>query len=264
LKTVVKEFERYKITGLTGVNTLYNALVHNEDFKKVDLSALEYSSAGGTALQQAVAEKWIEVTKTEIGEGYGMTEASPVITSSPKGLARIGYVGIPIPSTDIRIVDDSGNPVHTGQRGEIQVKGPQVMKGYYQKPEATAKTIVDGWLCTGDIGIMDEEGYLKIVDRKKDMILVSGFNVFPNEIEDVISMHPKVLEVGAVGVEDEKSGEVVKVYIVKKDKSLDKDEVIQHCRENLTGYKIPKQIEFMKELPKSTVGKILRRELRDR
>ena len=264
LKTITKEFERYKITGMTGVNTLYNALSNNEDFKKVDLSAFDFASAGGTALQQAVAEKWTAVTNSEIGEGYGMTETSPVITSSPKGLSKLGYAGIPVPSTDIRIVDDAGNPVEIGQSGEIQVKGPQVMKGYYKRPEETAKTITpDGWLNTGDVGMLSQEGYLKIVDRKKDMILVSGFNVYPNEIEDVIAMNPKVLEVAAIGVPCEKSGEKVKVFIVKSDKSLTEKEVLDHCRENLTGYKVPKVIEFKEDLPKSTVGKILRRELRE-
>lgn len=264
LKTITKEFERYKITGMTGVNTLYNALSNDEGFKSVDLSSFDFASAGGTALQKAVAEKWTAVTNSEIGEGYGMTEASPVITSSPKGLAILGYAGIPVPSTDIRILDESGNPLDIGQSGEIQAKGPQVMKGYYKRPEETANTITsDGWLNTGDIGFLNEQGYLKIVDRKKDMILVSGFNVFPNEIEDVIAMNPKVLEVAAIGVPSEKSGEKVKVFIVKNDKSLTEQEVLDHCRENLTGYKVPKEIEFKKELPKSTVGKILRRELRD-
>lgn len=264
LSTVVKEFNRYKITGLTGVNTLYNALCNNEDFKQVDFSSLEFASAGGTALQSAVADKWEKVTGKIIGEGYGMTEASPVITSSPRDIIKLGTVGVPVPSTDIRIVDDNGVDQEIGNRGEILVKGPQVMKGYYNRPEATAETITsDGWLKTGDIGIMDEKGYLRIVDRKKDMILVSGFNVYPNEIEDVIATHPKVLEVAAIGIPDEKSGEVVKVFIVKSDKSLNEDEIIAHCRENLTGYKIPKQVEFKKELPKSNVGKILRRELRE-
>ncbi len=264
LSTVVKEFTRYKITGLTGVNTLYNALNNNEDFKKLDFSHLEFASAGGTALQSAVANDWKILTGNLIGEGYGMTEASPVITSSPRDIIKLGTVGIPVPSTNVRIVSDDGEVMPIGERGEIQVQGPQVMKGYYNRPEETANTITaDGWLNTGDIGIMDESGYLRIVDRKKDMILVSGFNVYPNEIEDVISMHPKVLEVAAIGVPDDKSGEVVKVFIVKSDKSLKEDEVIAHCKENLTGYKVPKQIEFKDDLPKSNVGKILRRELRD-
>jgi len=264
LKTVVKEFNRYQITGLTGVNTLYNALLNNEEFRQVDLSAVEFASAGGTALQKSVADRWEALAGNVIGEGYGMTETSPVITSSPRDLIIVGTVGIPVPSTDVRLVDEAGSVVATGERGEIQVKGPQVMKGYYNRPEETAKTITpEGWLNTGDIGIMDEKGYLKIVDRKKDMILVSGFNVYPNEIEDVVSLHPKVLEAAAIGIPDEKSGEVVKIFVVKKDKSLDKDELIQHCRENLTGYKVPKHIEFKDDLPKSNVGKILRRQLRD-
>ena len=264
LSTVVKEFTRYKITGLTGVNTLYNALNNNEDFKKLDFTHLEFASAGGTALQSAVANEWKELTGNLIGEGYGMTEASPVITSSPRDIIKLGTVGIPVPSTNVRIVSDDGTVMPIGERGEIQVQGPQVMKGYYNRPEETANTITaDGWLNTGDIGIMDESGYLRIVDRKKDMILVSGFNVYPNEIEDVISLHPKVMEVAAIGVPDDKSGEVVKVFIVKSDKSLKEDEVIAHCKENLTGYKVPKQIEFKDDLPKSNVGKILRRELRD-
>jgi len=263
LSTVVKEFTRYKITGLTGVNTLYNALNNNEDFKKLDFAALEFASAGGTALQSAVADEWKSITGNLIGEGYGMTEASPVITSSPRDIIKLGTVGVPVPSTDVRIVSDDDQIISIGERGEIQVKGPQVMKGYYNRPEETANTLTsDGWLKTGDIGIMDEQGYLRIVDRKKDMILVSGFNVFPNEIEDVLGQHPKVLEAAAIGVPDEKSGEVVKVFIVKSDKSLKEAEVIEYCRENLTGYKVPKQIEFRDDLPKSNVGKILRRELR--
>lgn len=263
LSTVVKEFTRYKITGLTGVNTLYNALNNNEDFKKLDFDDLEFASAGGTALQSAVANQWQDLTGNLIGEGYGMTEASPVITSSPRDIIKLGTVGVPVPSTDIRIVSDDDKIMTFGERGEIQVKGPQVMKGYYNRPEETANTLTeDGWLKTGDIGIMDEQGYLRIVDRKKDMILVSGFNVFPNEIEDVLGQHPKILEAAAIGVPDEKSGEVVKVFIVKSDKSLKEKEVIEYCRENLTGYKVPKQIEFKKDLPKSNVGKILRRELR--
>jgi len=264
LKTVVKEFERYEITGMTGVNTLYNALLNFEPFRNTNLSKLQFMSAGGTALQQNVAKEWFDLTGVEITEGFGMTETSPVVSMNPKGGIKMGTVGIPVPSTDVRIVNDEGTPVAQGESGEIQVKGPQVMKGYYNRPEATAKTITsEGWLNTGDIGVFDEEGYLKIVDRKKDMILVSGFNVYPNEIEDVINLHPKVLEVAAIGVPSEKSGECVKVYIIKKDSSLDKDEVIQHCRENLTGYKVPKEVEFRDELPKSTVGKILRRKLKE-
>ena len=264
LDTVVKEFKRYEITGMSGVNTLYNALLNHEPFRQANLSKLNLMAAGGTALQQNVAKEWEELTGKRISEGYGMTEASPVVTMNPKNLTKLGTVGIPVPSTEVRLVDDSGNEVAKGERGEIQVRGPQVMKGYYNRPEETAKTITEeGWLNTGDIGLFDEDSFLKIVDRKKDMILVSGFNVFPNEIEDVINLHPKVLEAAAVGVESDRSGECVKVFIVKKDKSLDKDEIIQHCKENLTGYKVPKHVEFRDDLPKSNVGKILRRKLKE-
>ncbi len=265
LSSVIKEFKRYKVTGMTGVNTLFNALNNHPDFKSLDFSSMVVANAGGTALQNAVANEWEQITGIKIAEGYGMTEASPVVTTNPKGGVRVGTIGVPVPSTDVRIVDEQGQPVPTGTSGELQVKGPQVMKGYYNRPDETAKTITaDGWLNTGDIAVMEEDGYFKIVDRKKDMILVSGFNVFPNEIEDVIAAHPKVDEVAAVGIPDEKSGEVVKVFVTIKDSTLTKDELIQYCRENLTGYKVPKQVEFMKELPKSTVGKILRRELRDK
>ncbi len=265
LKTVIKAFKDYPISMMTGVNTLFNALNHHPDFQKLDFSHLKITIGGGTAVQRAVAEKWKQVTGCALSEGYGMTEASPVITCNPlDGSTRLGSIGLPVPSTDVRIVNDSGEVVGLGEIGEIQAKGPQVMKGYYNRPEATAETIKDGWLCTGDIGKMDEEGFFYIVDRKKDMILVSGFNVYPNEIEDVLAMHPKVLESAAIGVPDAKSGEVVKVFVVKKDNSLTKDELINFARENLTGYKVPKQVEFLKELPKSNVGKILRRVLRDR
>ncbi len=264
LNTVIKEFDRYKITGMTGVNTLYNALLNNEDFRKADWSHLQFIAAGGTALQKSVAIKWQELTGKEISEGYGMTEASPVVSSNPKGAMRLGTVGVPVPSTEVRIIDENGGVLPIGEVGEIQVRGPQVMKGYYKKPDETAKTITsDGWLNTGDIGQLSEDGYLSIVDRKKDMIIVSGFNVYPNEIEDVVSLHSKVLECAAIGIPSEKSGECVKVFVVKKDKSLKEDELIQHCRENLTGYKVPKEVEFRDELPKTNVGKILRRALKE-
>jgi long-chain acyl-CoA synthetase len=249
---------------ITGVNTLFNALTNNAEFLKLDFSKLKISTGGGMAVQKAVAEKWQQITGCYLSEGYGMTESSPVATSNPyDGSGKIGSIGIPLPSTDLRIVDDQGNVVGPNQIGEIQIKGPQVMKGYYNNPEETAKTIVDGWLITGDIGLMHEDGYFQIVDRKKDMILVSGFNVYPNEVEDVIATHPKVLEVAAVGVEDAKSGEAVKVFIVKRDKSLSKEEVIAHCKENLTAYKVPRMVEFRDELPKTNVGKILRRVLKE-
>ena len=264
MKTVVKEFERYEINGMTGVNTLYKALANFPAFQKTNYKSLTFAAAGGTALQRAVAEEWKELTGCTISEGYGMTETSPVVTSNPKGNTKLGTAGIPVPSTNVRIMMENGEIGTTGDIGEIQVQGPQVMKGYYNNPEATAKTISpDGWLSTGDIGKLDEQGYLQIVDRKKDMILVSGFNVYPNEVEDVVCLHAKVLECAAIGIEDERSGECVKIYVVKKDKSLKEDELIKHCKENLTGYKVPKQVEFRKELPKTNVGKILRRKLKE-
>jgi long-chain acyl-CoA synthetase len=263
LSSVIKEFKTRPITLMTGVNTLFNALLNQKDFKNLEFKSLKIALGGGMAVQTAVAEKWKAITGCELSEGYGMTEASPVVTINPLGKCKLGFIGLPIPSTDVRIADDNGNVLPQGVIGELQVKGPQVMKGYFNKPEETANTIKDGWLCTGDMALMDEDGFFKIVDRKKDMILVSGFNVYPNEIEDVIAMHPKVLEVAAIGIPDEKSGEVVKIFVVKKDKSLKEDELIQYCRENLTGYKVPKQVQFVKDLPKSNVGKILRRELRD-
>lgn len=264
LKTILKEFERYQVTGMSGINTLFNALNNFEAFKQMDFSKFSLVASGGTSLQKDVALKWQEITGCEISEGYGMTEASPVITTNPHGQIRLGTVGTPVPSTDVRIVDDAGNVLPIGEVGEIQTKGPQVMKGYYNRPEETRNTLsADGWLSTGDIGQFSEDGYLSIVDRKKDMILVSGFNVYPNEIEEVVGLHPKVLESAAIGVKSDKSGECVKVFVVKKDKSLSKEEIIQHCKENLTGYKVPKEVEFKEELPKSNVGKILRRKLKD-
>jgi long-chain acyl-CoA synthetase len=264
LPSVVKALKSYDVTLITGVNTLFNALVNHSDFQEVDFSSLKITVGGGMAVQRAVAENWQRVTGCFLSEGYGMTEASPVVTVNPlDGSGRLGTIGLPLPSTDVRIVDEQGNVLGAEQVGEIQVKGPQVMKGYYNRVDETNSTIRQGWLCTGDIGKMLPDGFFQIVDRKKDMILVSGFNVFPNEVEDVISGHPKVLEVAAVGVPDDKSGEVVKAFVVKKDSSLTKEEVISYCRENLTGYKVPKQVEFRQELPKTNVGKILRRALRD-
>jgi len=263
LKSVIKEFKKNDITLMTGINTLFNALLNHEDFRALDFSSLRATVGGGMAVQVAVAEEWKKVTGVTLTEGYGMTESSPVVSVNPiDGSARLGTIGMPVPSTDIRIVDEDGKDVESGIAGELWVKGPQVMKGYFKRPEETANTIKDGWLATGDIATMDHDGYLKIVDRKKDMILVSGFNVFPNEIEEVIVAHPKVNEVAAVGKADPKSGEVVRVCIVKKDKSLTEKEIIEYCRENMTGYKVPKVVDFMKELPKSGVGKILRKDLR--
>lgn len=264
IDSVIKTLKSYPFSMITGVNTLFNALLNHKDISTVDFSKLRVTCGGGMAIQRPVAEKWQEVTGCFLAEAFGMTEASPGVTANPfDGTGKLSSIGIPIPSTDVRIVDENGNVLGPNQAGEIQVKGPQVMKGYYNRPEATAETIKDGWLCTGDIGLMEEDGFFKIVDRKKDMILVSGFNVYPNEIEETIAGHPKVLEVAAVGVPDEKSGEVVKVFVVKKDPSLTESEVLAYCKENMTGYKIPKQIEFRNELPKTNVGKILRRHLRD-
>jgi long-chain acyl-CoA synthetase len=264
LPSLMKEFDQYNITCMTGVNTLFNALLHREGFARLNFGSFKFALGGGMAVQKSVAEQWHKVTGNPLVEGYGMTESSPVASVNPlDGSGKLGSIGLPLSSTDMRIVDDSGRTLPAGEVGEILIKGPQVMKGYYNRPEATAETIKDGWLCTGDIGMMHTDGYFQIVDRKKDMILVSGFNVFPNEIEEVIAAHAKVLECAAVGQRNEKSGEVVKIFIVKKDKSLTEKEIIAYCRENLTGYKVPKTVEFRKDLPKSNVGKILRRALRE-
>lgn len=261
----VAELKKYPFTALTGVNTLFNALVNSDDFSQLDFSRLKLSIGGGMAVQKAVADKWQAITKTRLLEGYGLTEASPLLTCCPYNLDGYnGSIGFPAPSTLIQIRDDDGKVLAQGETGELFGKGPQVMKGYWQRPEETAKVIdTDGWLATGDIGYMDEKGFFYIVDRKKDMILVSGFNVFPNEVEEVVALHPKVIEVAAVGVPNDASGELVKVFVVAKDKSLTAEDIIKHCRIHLTGYKVPKLVEFRDELPKTNVGKILRRELRD-
>jgi long-chain acyl-CoA synthetase len=264
LKTVVKAFDKYPITLVTGVNTLFNALANYKPFRKLDFGTLKVSVAGGMALQKSVSDLWFTVTGNRISEGYGLTETSPAACINPiDGTGRTNSIGMPIPSTDMRIVDNEGNPLPVETRGEIQIKGPQVMTGYFNRPMETEQVLKDGWFSTGDIGIMGADGYFSIVDRKKDMINVSGFNVFPNEIESVIVSHPKVLEAAAIGVPHEKSGECVKAYIVKKDDSLTEDELIQFCRENLTGYKVPKEVVFRKDLPKTNVGKILRRKLKE-
>lgn len=260
----VKELKKHDWTVMTGVNTLFNALLNDEEFRKLDFSKVRCVIGGAMAIQKAVAEKWQEVTGNLLVEGYGLTESSPVASANLlEGKARIGTIGIPVPSTDMKLCDDQGNEVPQGERGEINIKGPQVMQGYYNRPEETANVLKDGWLRTGDVAVMGEDGYFTIVDRIKDMILVSGFNVYPNEVEDVIASHPKVLEVAAIGVPDEKSNEAVKVFIVKKDPSLTALEVKEFCAEELTGYKKPKHIEFRDELPKTNVGKILRRALRE-
>ncbi|MEW5887903.1 MAG: long-chain-fatty-acid--CoA ligase FadD [Pseudomonadota bacterium] len=261
----VKELGKYKFTTLTGVNTLFNALLNDPNFAKLDFSSLRITLGGGMAVQKAVAERWKQVTGTPLIEAYGLTETSPAATINPLDLKEYnGSIGLPVPSTEIAIRDEEGHDLPIGEAGEICIRGPQVMKGYYNRPEETAKVIMaDGFLRTGDVGIMDEKGFVRIVDRKKDMILVSGFNVYPNEIEAVVAMHPGVLEVAAVGVPDEKSGEAVKIFVVKKDPNLTAEALIAHCKENLTGYKVPKLVEFRTELPKTNVGKILRRALRD-
>lgn len=261
----INDMRKYPFTILTGVNTLFNALIHHPQIKKVDFSHVKVCVAGAMALQKAVKEKWTEVTGTNLIEGYGLTETSPVACCNPiDGTDRVGTIGLPLPDTDLKLIDDEGNDVTwLGKPGEIWIKGPQVMKGYYNRPDETAKIMKDGWVATGDVGLMDSDGFAKIVDRKKDMILVSGFNVYPNEVEDVIAKNPKVLEVAAIGVPDEHSGEVVKVVIVKKDPSLTEQEVIDYAKKYLTNYKIPKHVEFRTELPKTNVGKVLRRALRD-
>jgi len=261
----IKELRSYRINIFPAVNTLYNGLLNNPDFASVDFSGLLVCPAGGMAAQKPVADKWLALTGTPIVEGYGLSETSPVVTANRCDISAFtGTIGLPLPSTEVRILDEAGNPVPFGTAGEIAVRGPQVMAGYWQRPDETAKVMTpDGFFKTGDIGIMDDKGYTRIVDRKKDMIIVSGFNVYPNEVEEVVMSHPGVLEVACVGVPDQHSGEAVKLYVVKKNAALSKEEVLAYCKEQLTGYKRPKFIEFRETLPKTNVGKILRRELRD-
>ena len=261
----VKELAKHKYSIITGVNTLYNALLHHPEFAKLDFSSVRLAVGGGMAVQKAVAERWKQVTGTPLIEGYGLTETAPSATANPLNITEYtGSIGVAMPSTDIALRDDAGKDVAIGQAGEICIKGPQVMTGYWQRADETAKVLgPDGFLRTGDIGIMDEKGYIRIVDRKKDMILVSGFNVYPNEIEQVVATHPGVLECAAIGVPDEHSGEVPKVFVVKKDPQLTEQDVLEHCKKELTGYKRPKHVEFRTELPKTNVGKILRRALRE-
>ncbi len=261
----VKELKNSGFTALTGVNTLFNGLLNTPGFEEVDFSRLHMTLGGGMAVQRAVAERWKKVTGCTLAEAYGLTETSPAVCINPLDLKEYnGSIGLPVPSTDVAIWSEDGRPLPVGEVGELMVRGPQVMKGYWQRPEETAMVLgADGWLHTGDIAKMDENGYFYIVDRKKDMILVSGFNVYPNEVEDVVMEHPGVLEVAAVGVPDEHSGEIVKLFVVRKDPKLSVDDLQQFCHDRLTGYKRPKVIEFRDDLPKSNVGKILRRELRD-
>ena len=265
LPTFVKDLGKYRFTGFVWLNTLFVALCNNEDFRKLDFSSLKATFSGGMALQLAAAERWQQVTGCEICEGFGMTETSPVVSVNPFGGIQIGTIGIPMPSTLCKVIDDEGNDLPVGAIGELCVKGPQVMKGYWQRQEATDEILdAEGWLKTGDIGIIQDDGYMRIVDRKKDMILVSGFNVYPNELEDVLATLPGVLQCAAIGVPDEKSGEAIKLFVVvKPGESLTKEQVMQHMHDNVTGYKRPKTVEFRDSLPTTNVGKILRRELRD-
>ena len=265
LPSMIKDLANHRFTGFVGLNTLFVALCNNEDFRKLDFSALKATFSGGMALQLASAERWKEVTGCAVCEGFGMTETSPVATVNPFNAIQLGTIGIPVPSTQCRIINDDGQEVALGEIGELCIKGPQVMKGYWQREDATAEVLdSDGWLKTGDIGLIQEDGYVRIVDRKKDMILVSGFNVYPNELEDVLAALPGVLQCAAIGVPDEKSGEAIKVFIVlKPGHTLSKEQVIEHMRANVTGYKVPRAVEFRDVLPTTNVGKILRRELRD-
>ncbi len=261
----VKELKKWRFSALLGLNTLFVALMEHPGFKDVDFSNLKLTNSGGTALVSATAERWKGVTGCTVVEGYGLTECSPVVTTNPYGeQARLGTVGIPVVGTALKVIDEQGNELPVGERGELCVKGPQVMKGYWQRPEATEEILdAEGWLKTGDIAVIDEDGFVRIVDRKKDLILVSGFNVYPNEIEDVVMAHPKVASCAAVGIPDEKSGEAVKLFVVARDPSLSVEELKAYCKENLTGYKIPRQIVLKDALPMTPVGKILRRELRE-
>lgn len=261
----VKELSKIRFTVITGVNTLFNALLNDDEFAKLDFSHLSAGVAGGMAVQRRVAERWHSLTGNRLMEGYGLTECSPAVCFNPYDLDHFnGSIGLPMPSTEARIIGENGDEMGIGEVGELQVKGPQVMAGYWQRPDETALTIDEqGWLKTGDIARADDEGFFYIVDRKKDMILVSGFNVFPNEIEDVAVLHPLVIECAAIGVPSEASGEKIKLFVVRKDETLTDAQLIKHCRMHLTAYKVPKDIEFCSELPKTNVGKILRRELRD-
>ena len=265
-KRVLFILRNERFSGIAGVNTLFNALLEDPEFAKRDFSAMKITIGGGMAVQRAIAQRWKQVTGHTIVEGYGLTECSPVVTMNPPDISEFtGSIGLPMPSTEVRFLRDDGSIAPLGEPGELQVRGPQVMRGYWQRPDETAKSIdADGWFSTGDIGVMDPRGYIRLIDRKKDMILVSGFNVYPNEIEDVVALHPDVLEVAAIGVPDPVAGERVKIIVVPRNGALTEADLLTHCRAHLTGYKMPRMVEFRhEELPKSTVGKILRRELRD-
>ena len=264
MKAFIGDLAKKRFTVITGVNTLFNGLLNQEAFSKLDFSGLKIAGGGGMAVQKATAEKWKSVTGVPLAEGYGLTETAPVATCNPiDGTERIGTIGMPLPNTEVMIADDAGNPVALGERGEILIKGPQVMRGYWNRPEETALVMHGDWFKSGDIGVMDADGYTKIVDRKKEMILVSGFNVYPNEVEDVVASCPGVLEVGVIGMPDSKSTEKVVAYVVKKDQAITEEKVIEHCKEFLTNYKVPKEVFFTDELPKTNVGKILRRKIKE-
>ncbi|WBL61438.1 long-chain-fatty-acid--CoA ligase FadD2 [Stutzerimonas stutzeri] len=265
INAFIKELQRWQFSAFLGLNTLFVALMAHPQFKKVDFSRLKGTNSGGTALVSAVAERWKSMTGCTVVEGYGLTETSPVVCANPHGEhSRLGTVGLPVPGTTLKVIDDEGNALPLGERGELCVKGPQVMKGYWQRPEATAEVLdEEGWLRTGDIAVIDQDGFVSIVDRKKDLIIVSGFNVYPNEIEDVVMAHPKVAACAAIGVADEKSGEAVKLFVVPSDPTLTQEELHAYCRENFTGYKMPRHYVFRDALPMTPVGKILRRELRE-
>lgn len=260
----IKTLQKIQFTGFVGLNTLFVALCAQQDFRALNFSKLKLTVSGGMALTKSAFDEWRNVTGCDVAEGYGMTETSPVVSFNPSDNIKQGSIGMPVPNTNCKVIDDDGNDLPLGEAGELCVKGPQVMKGYWQRPEATAETITkDGWLKTGDVAVIGDDGYMKIVDRKKDMIIVSGFNVYPNEVEDIIVSHPDIIEAAAIGIPDVKSSEAVKVFAVRSDPSLTEKDVIDYARQNLTGYKVPRYIEFRDELPKTNVGKILRRELRD-
>lgn len=264
MKAFIQDLKKNPFSIITGVNTLFNGLLNQPAFKELDFSRLKGAIGGGMAVQRAVSEKWQQVTGSPLVEGYGLSETSPVLACNPlDGTHRVGFIGLPFPNTEIVILDDDGSEVAVGKPGEICAKGPQVMKSYWNNREETDKAFINGYFKTGDIGIINNDGFIKIVDRKKEMILVSGFNVYPNEVEETVALNPKVLEVGAIGVPDAKSTEAVKVFVVKRDKSLTKEELMDFCKQNMTGYKVPKHVEFVEDLPKSNVGKILRRILKE-
>jgi long-chain acyl-CoA synthetase len=261
----IKELRKWRFSAMIGLNTLFVALMNHPEFKTLDFSRLKSTNSGGTALVKATAERWQQITGCRIVEGYGLTETSPVASANPYGeLARLGSVGIPVPGTAMKVISDDGADLPLGERGELCVKGPQVMKGYWNRPEATAEALdADGWFKTGDIAVIDPDGFVRIVDRKKDLIIVSGFNVYPNEIEDVVMGHPKVANCACIGVPDERSGEAVKLFVVPREAGVTVEELKAFCKENFTGYKVPKHIVLRDSLPMTPVGKILRRELRD-